>query len=284
MAAHAAHCHQLMGELGITRAHIVGRSSSVPVALQLALDAPEAVHTLTLMEAARAAPPTDTQQRFGKDVAQAAVPRSTAGCPEPSSRRSSTPTPSSLKRCPPSSNGYSPNTTLAASTSRRSPSWEQPAHRCSRNGKGCCCSGCPRLSHSSCRTSLTCCMGRTPPSSPKDSRTSSPAARFRSHSDSSPGRNRQSELLCAAPAVMGQKSRSKQIGDVAQEFLAAFTGIGVLCIGRPRESSLPSRWPDQPSCIDRSRVYWLSGRPRAISYRAALRGYQGSAHTAACGR
>jgi pimeloyl-ACP methyl ester carboxylesterase len=40
MAAHAAHCHQLMGELGITRAHIVGHSSSVPVALQLALDAP----------------------------------------------------------------------------------------------------------------------------------------------------------------------------------------------------------------------------------------------------
>ncbi len=69
MAAHAAHCHQLMGELGITRAHIVGHSSSVPVALQLALDAPdapEALHTLTLMEAARPAPPTGTQQRFGK--------------------------------------------------------------------------------------------------------------------------------------------------------------------------------------------------------------------------
>ena len=43
MAAHAAHCHQLLRELGITRAHIVGHSSSVPVALQLALDAPEAV-------------------------------------------------------------------------------------------------------------------------------------------------------------------------------------------------------------------------------------------------
>jgi 3-oxoadipate enol-lactonase len=48
MAAHAAHCHQLMRELGITRAHIVGHSSSVPVALQLALDAPDAVHTFTL--------------------------------------------------------------------------------------------------------------------------------------------------------------------------------------------------------------------------------------------
>ena len=69
MAAHAAHCRQLMRELGITRAHIVSHSSSASVALQLALDAPEAVHTLTLMEAARPAPPTDTQQRFGKDVA-----------------------------------------------------------------------------------------------------------------------------------------------------------------------------------------------------------------------
>lgn len=81
MAAHAAHCRQLMRELGITRAHIVSHSSSVLVALQLALDAPEAVHTLTLMEAARPAPPTDTQQRFGKDVAQAAVQRYRAGDP-----------------------------------------------------------------------------------------------------------------------------------------------------------------------------------------------------------
>src|SRR6516165_483034 len=75
IAAHAPHCHQLMRELGITRAHIVGHSSSVPIALQLALDAPDAVHTLTLMEPARPAPPTDTQQRFGKDVALAAVQR-----------------------------------------------------------------------------------------------------------------------------------------------------------------------------------------------------------------
>ena len=81
MATHAAHCHVLMRELGITRAHIVGHSSSAPVALQLALDAPEAVHTLTLMETARPAPPTDTQRRFGKDVAQAAAQRYRAGDP-----------------------------------------------------------------------------------------------------------------------------------------------------------------------------------------------------------
>ena len=81
IATHAAHCHLLMRELGITRAHIVGHSSSVPVALQLALDTPEAVHTLTLLEAAQPAPPTDTQQRFGKDVAQAAARRYRAGDP-----------------------------------------------------------------------------------------------------------------------------------------------------------------------------------------------------------
>ena len=79
MATHAAHCHLLMRELGITRAHIVGHSSSVPVALQLALDAPEAVHTLTLMEAARPAPPTDAERQFGTDVIVPAVQRYRAG-------------------------------------------------------------------------------------------------------------------------------------------------------------------------------------------------------------
>ncbi len=75
MATHADHCHQLMRELGITTAHIVGHSSSVPIALQLALDAPEAVHTLTLMEAARPAAPTDTERQFGTDVILAALQR-----------------------------------------------------------------------------------------------------------------------------------------------------------------------------------------------------------------
>jgi len=79
MAAHAAHCHELMHELGITRAHIVGHSSSVPVALQLALDAPGAVHSLTLMEAARPAAPTGAERQFGTDVALPAVQRYGAG-------------------------------------------------------------------------------------------------------------------------------------------------------------------------------------------------------------
>ncbi len=79
MAAHATHCHQLMRELGITRAHIVGHSSSVPVALHLALDAPQAVHSLTLMEAARPAAPTDAEKQFGTDVIMPALQRYRAG-------------------------------------------------------------------------------------------------------------------------------------------------------------------------------------------------------------
>ena len=79
MAVHAGHCHQLMRELGITRAHIVGHSSSVPVALQLALDAPDAVHTLTLMEAARPAAPTDAERQFGTDVVLPALQRYRTG-------------------------------------------------------------------------------------------------------------------------------------------------------------------------------------------------------------
>ena len=79
MVAHAAHCRQLMRELGIASAHIVGHSSSVPIALQLALDAPDAVHTLSLMEAARPAAPTDAERQFATDVVLPAVQRYRAG-------------------------------------------------------------------------------------------------------------------------------------------------------------------------------------------------------------
>ncbi len=52
VAQSAAHCRSLMRHLGIERAHIVGHSSSGNVALQLALDAPDAVHSLALLEPA----------------------------------------------------------------------------------------------------------------------------------------------------------------------------------------------------------------------------------------
>jgi len=48
----AAHCRSLMRHLGIDRAHIVGHSSSGTMALQLALDAPDMVHSLALLEPA----------------------------------------------------------------------------------------------------------------------------------------------------------------------------------------------------------------------------------------
>jgi pimeloyl-ACP methyl ester carboxylesterase len=73
IADHAEHCRMLMRRLGIERAHIVGHSSSAVIALQLALDAPDAVHTLTLMEAARPAPATEVQEAFVRDFVEPAV-------------------------------------------------------------------------------------------------------------------------------------------------------------------------------------------------------------------
>ncbi len=49
-AQQAAQCRLLMHHLGIERAHIVGHSSSGLLALQLALDTPDAVHSLSLLE------------------------------------------------------------------------------------------------------------------------------------------------------------------------------------------------------------------------------------------
>ena len=75
MADHAAHCRLLMRELEIQRAHVVGHSSSALIALQLALDSPEAVGTLALLESARPLPPTETQARFVRDFVEPAVQR-----------------------------------------------------------------------------------------------------------------------------------------------------------------------------------------------------------------
>jgi pimeloyl-ACP methyl ester carboxylesterase len=45
-------CHAVMDHLGLDRAHIVGLSGGGAIALQFAVDYPEAVHTLTLLEPA----------------------------------------------------------------------------------------------------------------------------------------------------------------------------------------------------------------------------------------
>jgi pimeloyl-ACP methyl ester carboxylesterase len=79
MALHAEHCRLLMGQVGIARAHIVGHSSSAVIALQLALDFPEAVCTLALMEPARPSPSTEVQAAFRRKYVEPAVERYGAG-------------------------------------------------------------------------------------------------------------------------------------------------------------------------------------------------------------
>jgi 3-oxoadipate enol-lactonase len=48
----AGHCRDLLRHLGIERAHLVGHSSGAVIALQLALDHPDAVASLALLETA----------------------------------------------------------------------------------------------------------------------------------------------------------------------------------------------------------------------------------------
>ena len=54
LAEHAGDCRRLLSYLGVERAHVVGHSFGGAIALRLALDEPELVHTLTLLEAALA--------------------------------------------------------------------------------------------------------------------------------------------------------------------------------------------------------------------------------------
>jgi pimeloyl-ACP methyl ester carboxylesterase len=79
LATHAAQCALLMRHVGIERAHVVGHSSSAVIALQLALDFPNAVQTLVLMEAARPVPPTEAQAAFVREFVEPAVQRYRAG-------------------------------------------------------------------------------------------------------------------------------------------------------------------------------------------------------------
>jgi pimeloyl-ACP methyl ester carboxylesterase len=50
VADHAADAAALLEYLGVRRAHVAGHSSGAPVAIQLALERPELVHTLALLE------------------------------------------------------------------------------------------------------------------------------------------------------------------------------------------------------------------------------------------
>jgi pimeloyl-ACP methyl ester carboxylesterase len=57
----AADARGLLEELGIERAHVVGHSYGAAISLQFAADAPEMVHTLTLLEAPSVAVPSTAQ-------------------------------------------------------------------------------------------------------------------------------------------------------------------------------------------------------------------------------
>jgi pimeloyl-ACP methyl ester carboxylesterase len=79
MADHARHCRLLMDHLSIEHAHVVGHSSSATIALQLALDFPEAAQTVVSMEAARPIPSTERQAEFIRTFIQPAMERYRAG-------------------------------------------------------------------------------------------------------------------------------------------------------------------------------------------------------------
>jgi pimeloyl-ACP methyl ester carboxylesterase len=79
MSDHSEHCQLLMRRVGIERAHVVGHSSSVPIALQLALDVPEAVHSVVSMDAARPSPSTEVQAAFRREFVEPAVEHYRAG-------------------------------------------------------------------------------------------------------------------------------------------------------------------------------------------------------------
>jgi pimeloyl-ACP methyl ester carboxylesterase len=76
---HAEHSRLLMRSLGIECAHVVGHSSSTAIALQLALDFPDAVHTLALMDPARPAPATELQAAFAAEFVKPAAERYRTG-------------------------------------------------------------------------------------------------------------------------------------------------------------------------------------------------------------
>ena len=79
IALHARHCRLLLRELGLDRAHLAGHSSSALIALQVALDFPDAVRSFVRMEPARRVPPTADQEAFIREFVAPAVARYRAG-------------------------------------------------------------------------------------------------------------------------------------------------------------------------------------------------------------
>ncbi len=69
LAQQAAHCRSLLRHLGIERAHVVGHSSSANIALQFALDAPDFVHSLAVLEPALISVPSAHPSRAFTETA-----------------------------------------------------------------------------------------------------------------------------------------------------------------------------------------------------------------------
>lgn len=67
IAREAADCAVLLPELGVDRAHVVGLSFSAAIGLQLAVDAPERIHSLTLIEPPPVHTPSSTAFRVAND-------------------------------------------------------------------------------------------------------------------------------------------------------------------------------------------------------------------------
>jgi pimeloyl-ACP methyl ester carboxylesterase len=79
LAGEARRCAALMRAVGLERAHIVGHSSSGMIALQLALDDPDAVQSLALLESARPAPRSERQGAFVEHVVRPVIGHYRAG-------------------------------------------------------------------------------------------------------------------------------------------------------------------------------------------------------------
>lgn len=139
----AADCHALIQHLGVQRAHVAGYSYGGPIVLQLALDAPEVVHSLALLEPALFFVPSTPQlmeamdpaiQMYGEGDKRGAIDsflqvvfgpeyRSVLDrvLPGPSNRPLPTPIRSSRSNSPLSDSGASPRRTQDTSRSRFSP-------------------------------------------------------------------------------------------------------------------------------------------------------------------
>jgi pimeloyl-ACP methyl ester carboxylesterase len=204
LAQQAAHCRALMRHLGIAWAHVVGHSSSGNIALQLALDAPEAVHSLAILEPALyAVPSAKTSRGFvgaavqlyragDKAGAIDTFLRGSAGratgrcwikpCRAPSTNTRPTRRHSSARNCPPCNSSRSRGRTRGALLSR---SWRSSGRRVRSwiasggSARHCCSRGCPTSSPSSCPMRRTYYRWRIPVAWPRGWPPSLPVTRSR---------------------------------------------------------------------------------------------------------